>query len=428
MKPTVLVVEDERLILCAYSKYLTQTGFDVVGASSLNEARGVFNGGRVDAVLLDRRLPDGDGLDLLTEMRRDRPKLPIVVITAETEVQSAVEAMRRGADDFLTKPVSLEDLNVFLRKKLQLSKGSSICQRPEPYFGDSLASQRVVELMKVAAQSDAPVALYGETGTGKGLVARWIHDHSRRGSAPFVEVNCSSLRGELLASELFGHSRGAFTSAVKDQQGLLGVADGGTLFLDEIGDMDLEIQARILKVIEEKRYRPVGEVTTRRSEFRLICATNHDLERATQKGRFRRDLFFRLQVFPLELPTLLQRRTELHGLARHLLGTMGFEDTELEPQALRVLAANRWPGNIRELRNVLQRAVVISRGSTIQRSHLIGVQPPDPPPSWRLQDNELTHIQNAIRHFKGDAAEAARALGVSLPTLYRKLRTLQADG
>jgi DNA-binding NtrC family response regulator len=445
MKPTILLVDDERIILRAYTKYLTRAGYDVQAAASLAEAREVFLNHRIDAVLLDMKLPDGHGLDYVAEIRQTYPDLPVVAITSEREISIAVEAMRRGADNFLTKPVSLEDLDLFLRKCLEvraLRRSSTMQQRtehrPTPFIGSSPAMKEAVKLMELAAESDAPVALYGETGTGKGLMARWIHDHSDRSSAPFVEVNCSSLRGELLASELFGHAKGAFTSAVSDQQGLIELADGGTLFLDEIGDMDIGVQAQFLKVIEEKRYRRVGEVKERRSEFRLICATNHDLEQASHEGRFRKDLFFRIQVFPIKLPPLRQRREELPGLAAHILQALGHEHPQLQNGVLQQLSGYEWPGNVRELRNVLERAVLLARCATLEPRHLVGLEPAseDEVPAngngngngdgrWNLRFNERSHIERAMSHFDNDTDQAAKALGVSRATLYRKLKTLE---
>ena len=443
MKPTILLVDDERIILRAYAKYLTRAGYEVQAAACLAEAREAFLNHHIDAVLLDMKLPDGHGLDYVKEIRQAYPDLPVVMITSEREISLAVEAMRRGADNFLTKPVSLEDLDLFLRKCLEVRawrRCSTMRERMEhrtaPFIGACAAMREVVKLMELAAESDAPVALYGETGTGKGLMARWIHDESERRSAPFVEVNCSSLRGELLASELFGHTKGAFTSAVSDQQGLIELADGGTLFLDEIGDMDLGVQAQFLKVIEERRYRRVGEVKARRSEFRLICATNHDLEQASRDGQFRRDLYFRIQVLPIRLPPLRRRMEELPDLAEHMLRSMGHEQPRLCDGVLRLLAGYDWPGNIRELRNVLERATLLGRGSTLEPGHFVGLEPggEDEPSSagngngdsrWSLRHNERAHIEHVMTHFEGDTDRAAKALGVSRATLYRKLKSLE---
>lgn len=259
MKPTVLIVDDNEKVLLAERRHLLAAGYDVHSAATVAQAREAAAERRFDAVLLDLNLPDGNGLDYVEELRQANRAMAIVVITGQDDISVVVEAMRRGADNFLAKPVDMEALQVFLSKALEIGtmrRGQMTRRRTvkmiEPFFGEAPAMRRVQDLAASATRNDAAVVIYGETGAGKGVLARWIHEHSERASAPFVEVNCSGLRGELLSSELFGHVRGAFTSAVEDRQGLIEVADGGTMFLDEIGDMDLGVQAQFLKVIEEK--------------------------------------------------------------------------------------------------------------------------------------------------------------------------------
>ncbi len=380
-KPHILLVDDEPATQFGFTRYLRNIGYEVTAVGTLADARRALGPHRFDAILLDMNLPDGNGVAWIREVRESLPDVAIVVITGGGDIPSAVSAMQEGADHFLTKPVNLPDLDVFLRKCLEIEKlrwktrtaQRLVQKQSSPFFGNSARMAEIHEHMTVAADSESVVLIGGETGAGKGVLARWIHDNSSRNGGPFVEVNCSMLRGELLASELFGHVRGAFTSAVQDREGLIGVADRGTLFLDEIGDMDLGVQAQLLKVIEEKTYRRVGDVKTRRSDFRLICATNRDLEKAVAEGTFRSDLYFRISVFPLRLPPLRERPGDIPGLARTLLAKAGAPAMELNSEVLDVLQKYAWPGNIRELGNVLERAVLLARGRNIEVQHLSGI-------------------------------------------------------
>lgn len=437
MTPSVLLVDDEPAIRFSYLRYLTKSGFAVIEVSSLGEARKATAAQRFDAVLLDLNLPDGNGLDWISELRELQPDIPIVVITGVGDIPSAVEAMRRGADHFLTKPVNMTDLEVFLRKSLELGslRRRSFAQRrlsrsAEPFFGDDPVMQQTLSFLRLAAENDSVVFLHGETGTGKGIYARWIHSQSSRSALPFVEVNCSSLRGELLSSELFGHVRGAFTSAVETRQGLLDVADGGTLFLDEIGDMDPSVQAPFLKVLEEKRYRRLGEVQERRSDFRLICATNRNLLFEAQEGRFRKDLYFRINVLPIEVPPLRTRPQDLPGLVRYLFTVLGARHVEISADSMEKLKGYPWPGNVRELRNVLERALLLARGAgQLQLQHFPGLDA-DPLLVPQTSGNHPPHGENedilreTLNRFQGDKEKAARALGISRATLYRRLKSL----
>jgi transcriptional regulator with PAS, ATPase and Fis domain len=284
--------------------------------------------------------------------------------------------------------------------------------------------------VSMAAENDSINLLLGETGSGKGVLAQWVHEHSPRSSGPFVEINCSTLRGELLASELFGHARGAFTSAVQDRQGLIEFADGGTLFLDEIGDMDLAVQAQFLKVIEEKKIRRLGEVKVRNSDFRLICATNKDLLEEVRQGRFRQDLYFRIQVFPVMIPPLRERSEDLPGLIRHVLLTLHSPNPEVSPEVMSLLKAYPWPGNIRELRNVLERASLLAQGRPFDLEHFPGLV------SSRVGDQgqrilrkldqlEEDYIKSIIERVGGDIDKAIDVLGISKATLYRRLKKIR---
>lgn len=264
------------------------------------------------------------------------------------------------------------------------------------------------------------VLLTGETGTGKGVVARWIHENSKRKDKAFVEVNCSGLKGDLLSSELFGHTRGAFTSAVADKLGLIEVADGGTLFFDEIGDMSMEVQAQLLKTIEEKSFRRIGETSLRKSNFRLICATNRDLKNEIKT--FRRDLYYRINTYPMHLPPLRQRKDELVGLTEYFLTNLGYTLFPLDSEVIRMLSSYPWPGNSRELKNILERALMISQGKNISPIHF-----PDlsaeliQKESQKLENVEDAHILEVLEMFNGDKRKTCLALGISLSSLYRRL-------
>ena len=436
MNPRILLVDDEPATQFGYSKYLTKAGYALKTVSTLAEAREEIVSRKFDAILLDMNLPDGNGMDWIKDVRRDYPDIAVIVITGHGDVPLAVEAMRRGADHFLTKPVNLAELDVFLKKSLELGnlrKNQLTTQRLkkkfEPFFGQSHSIQKIVELATLASESDSTVLLQGETGTGKGVLARWIHERSRQCCAPFVEINCTSLKGELLASELFGHTKGAFTSAVKDKQGLIEVADGGTLFLDEISDMDAAVQAQFLKVIEEKEYRRLGEVKVRRSEFRLICATNRNLMEEIKEGRFRQDLLYRINVFPIPLPPLQNRMDDFNGLLHYLLNSLGSPDVEISLEAMKLLSAYTWPGNVREVKNVLERALLLARGSPITPDHLPGLESivgfaESSGSIMNMGKLEEIHIQSVMKQFNGDTRKAAKALGMSRTTLYRRLKNI----
>lgn len=433
MTPSILLVDDEPALRYGFTKYLTKAGFHVQEATTLAEARRAVLGERLDAVLLDMNLPDGNGLDWIRELREQHPEVPIVVISGVGDIPMAVEAMRRGADHFLTKPVNMSDLEVFLQKSLELGslRRRNLAHRrlshtQDVFLGESPAIKETINHLKLAANNDSTVLLHGETGTGKGVFARWIYQHGQRASMPFVEVNCSALRGDLLSNELFGHVRGAFTTAVETRQGLLDVADGGTLFLDEIGDMELSVQSQFLKVLEERRYRRLGDVQERRSEFRLICATNRDLLEETQNGRFRKDLYFRINVIPIDVPPLRTRLEDLPGLIKNILAALARPNMDVSPKAIETLSEYSWPGNIRELRNVVERGLMLAAGeSSLTPRHFPGLD------AHRLVANksgdpersaETDRIRDVLRGVDGDTKKAAELLGISRATLYRRLK------
>ncbi|GFO53824.1 sigma-54-dependent Fis family transcriptional regulator [Geomonas sp. Red276] len=436
MKRKILLLDDDAGTRFGFTRFLSLCGYDVQEAESLARAATAYGAQKFDAVIIDLNLPDGSGLDFIDTVRGDSPDVPIIIITGAGDIPLAVEAMRRGADNFLTKPVDMEGVELFLEKSLEIGmirKGISSRQRIEkgrdPYFGDSPAMLEVAEMARLAAEEDSPLLITGETGTGKGVLAAWIHRQSRRRAGPFVELNCSLLRGELLASELFGHVRGAFTSADRDREGFFDAADGGTLMLDEIGEMEIPMQAQFLKVLEEKCYRRLGDTKLRRSDFRLICATNKDIEGEVRAGRFRRDLFFRINLLTVRIPPLRERVEDIPGLTRHMLALLGAPEREVSKEILGMLAGYPWPGNVRELRNVLERGVILSRGKPFTTQHFAALGDTsvvsEAAGKATLQEVEKAHLLAVLERCGGEVAKAATELGISKATLYRRLKDLK---
>ncbi len=430
MKPSILILDDEAAVRTSFSFYLARKGFAVTEAGSLAEARQAMMAQSVDGLLLDVNLPDGNGLEWIREVRDARPGTAIVVMTGIGDIPMAVQAMRDGADHFVTKPVNMADLEVFLRRSLEaggLRRDRRAVQRlarkASPFFGECPAARALEQQTRLALQHDAPVLLLGETGSGKGVLARWIHEHGTRDGTPFVEISCAGLPRDLLASELFGHTRGAFTSAVADKEGLLDVADGGTLFLDEIGELDGPMQSQFLTVLEGKRYRRLGETRERRSEFRLICATSRVLTDEVASGRFRPDLYYRINVLPISVPALRERAADMEGLVTHVLGALGAADVPVAPEVMGFLQAYPWPGNVRELSHALERALMLARGGRLECQHFAWLETaPRARPQAAAEDKDLARFEQAVRDHGGNVESAARSLGLSRATLYRRLK------
>lgn len=434
----ILLVEDDEAALFGYTKYLQGCGYTIESATNIAAAKEYTALNVYDAILLDLKLPDGNTIDWISELRGSHEYTALIVITGSSDIPTAVKAIKQGADNFLTKPVQMDDLVVALEKSLEvkeLRKKNSqykqlVSKKSTPFWGNSARVQQMLELAHIAASNNAVTLLTGETGTGKGVLARWIHDYSVRKSEGFVELNCSTLKGELLRSELFGHAKGAFTSAIKDRAGLIELADSGTLFLDEIGDMNIEVQAQLLKTIEEKTYRRIGENRIRTSDFRLICATNKNLEKCVEEKTFRSDLYYRICVFPIQLPSLRNTIEDLPGLITHLLATLGYPHISLPSELISVLGSYPWPGNIRELRNMLERAVVLAQGSPLHRGHFPGLisnkaETVGSEAAWDLEEMERQHIQKALKFFNNDKYRTSHELGISLSSLYRKLEKIR---
>lgn len=436
--PRILLVDDEEATIFGYTKYLTKTNYSIEAARCLKDAKMLVASEFFDAILLDLKLPDGNAIDWIAELKNAHENTAIIVITGISDIPTAVKAIKHGAYNFLTKPVNMDDLNVSIRKSLEiveLRKRDSMYQRlapqkTEPFFGASPIIEKVLQYSNVAAMNNTVVLLHGETGTGKGVLARWVHEHSLRKNEAFVEVNCSSLKGELLRSELFGHAKGAFTSAIKDRPGLIEVVDGGTLFLDEIGDMDLEVQAQLLKTIEEKSYRRIGENKLRTSDFRLICATNRNLTEASLNGSFRKDLYYRICIFPINIPPLRERKEDLPGLIKHILMSYSYTHFPVSQEVTDLLVQYPWPGNVRELRNMIERGLLLAQGEPLDAPHFPGLETTvetrdDNEELWNLDEIEKSHILKTLKHYNGDKYETSNALGISLSSLYRKLDKIQ---
>lgn len=437
MKPRVLLIEDCDATRFGFVRFFAKDGYSIREAANLAQAAAAIQTERFEAVIIDINLPDGNGLNLIDTLRSGDNSVPIIVITGAGDIPLAVEAMQRGADNFLTKPVDINALAAFLRKTLEvgalkhrLSARQQLEKDPALFFGTTPAMRQVMHLAQTAAGCDSPLLITGETGTGKGILANWIHRHGSRSAYEFVELNCSGLRGEMLARELFGAQRGAFTSADQDRKGLLDAANRGTLFLDEIGDMSSDVQAQFLKLLEDKTYRRLGDVKLLRSNFRLICATHRELETLIAGGTFRQDLFYRINLIVIEIPPLRERLADLPALAAHLLRELGAAENILSDEVTSLLTGYDWPGNIRELKNVLERAVLLTPpGSTLRRSHFNfpAKRTPVLPPAdgLTIQQVEASHIRSILEQTNGNIDLAAKSLNISRATLYRRLKQLR---
>jgi DNA-binding NtrC family response regulator len=435
---TILIVDDEPAVRFGIRDYLESRGYVVREADSCREAQEALAGGEIDAALVDYVLPDGNALDLLGADSALRP--PIFILTAHGSIELAVQAIKEGAEQFLTKPVALPALAVILERALEnrRSRKRELFQRSrrtrsalDPFLGTSPAIRRLAREAQRVCRSERPILIRGETGTGKGVLARWLHDSSPRAEEPFVDINCAGLSREFLETELFGHRKGAFTGAVETKLGLFEVADRGTLFLDELGDMDLQVQAKLLKVIEEKRFRRLGDINERSIDVRLIAATHQDLGSLITEKRFRGDLYFRISTLPLTVPPLRDRREDIPALAARLLADLAAEvgrrRSTLSPEALAALQAYDWPGNIRELSNVLERAVLLATGETLQTDDLRfeGTRPGgelDDSACLTLEELELRHVLRVLKDESGHVGRAAARLGVPRSTLYQKIK------
>jgi DNA-binding NtrC family response regulator len=370
----ILVVDDEESIREFLTILLEKEGYGVATADSVEQGKQRIADGSFDLVMCDLKLPDGSGLEVLEEARRRRIQWPFIIITAHTTPQHALESLRAGAAEYLSKPFNVDDLKLILRKLLARgAEDESPVEVPE-FIGTCPPIQRILDLIPRVAATPSTVLITGESGTGKELLARAIHAHSGRADGPFLSVNCGAIPEGLIESELFGHAKGAFTGAVRDHVGLFTQAQRGTLFLDEVGELPTATQVKLLRVLQERRLRPVGGQREIEADVRVIAATNRDLQAEVESGHFREDLYYRLNVLHLHLPPLRHRIDDIPELSRHFVtrtcAKFGMTPKRLTPDALRVLQAYRWPGNVRELENVIERTVALEPAEILSSGSL----------------------------------------------------------
>ncbi|HTU03605.1 MAG TPA: sigma-54 dependent transcriptional regulator [Candidatus Sulfotelmatobacter sp.] len=436
----ILVVDDEAGIRFGVGSFLRSHGYEVEEAENAATAQALVRASRPDAVIMDYLLPDGTALDLLPSLKEMMPSMPVIILTGHGSIELAVRAVKQGADQFLTKPVELPALLTILERAVENQRnrqkqlaGKSQQSRAvlDPFSGTSPTIRRLADEARKVASTESSVLVQGETGTGKGVLAGWLHAHGPRAEEAFVDMNCAGLSQELLESELFGHERGAFTGATATKSGLLEIAHRGTMFLDEIGDMDLHVQSKLLKVLEEKRFRRLGDVRDRQVDVRLIAATHQDLPALIREKRFRSDLYFRISTIPITVPPLRERVEDIPILARGILERFAVEwgrvGVKLSGEAERALQAYAWPGNVRELRNALERAVLLCDRSELTPTDLAFEAPAPPGPGVpdsdsSLRDLELRHIQRLLREERGHVGRAAARLGIPRSSLYYKLK------
>ncbi len=441
----VLVIDDELSIRKLMEKELATPQRRIVTADSVATAKKRIAEETFDVIVADIRLPDGDGLDLLSLFRQVLPDVEVILITGYGTVESALKAMKLGAYDYITKPFDLERLEVVLdkafervclkRENRRLLQGIKDTDAPR-LVGRSPAMRHITQLIQKVSSHDTSVLITGESGTGKEVVARNIHALSPRAPRPFIVKNCAELQKDLLRSELFGYVKGAFTGAGETREGLVSLADGGTLFLDEIGEMPFELQGALLRLLETKKFRRVGDQHERHVDVRFLFATHRDLKKEVEAGRFHEALFHRLNVFRIHLPPLRERREDIPLLVEHFLGVLSRPGTsyKMPDETLAYLMSYHWPGNVRELRNVLERCLILSEDKILLPNSLpqeltqgASFGAPDASPCLPLHEVERMHIRKALARFAGNKVETARALGISRRTLYRKLKTYGLD-
>lgn len=439
---SILVVDDEIRYRELYARVLRQAGFAVREAGNAAEALRFLADAPPDMIVSDVRMPGESGLDLLRRVREERPDLPFLLVTAYADVREAVDALKLGAVDYLAKPVDLDELLAAVRDTLGIgTDGDSVLPAGslEGIVAESPAMRSVLRDAYRVAQSDATVLLTGESGSGKEVVAQFIHRHSLRRDKPLVPVNCAAIAPTLLASELFGHEKGAFTGAVTKRRGYFREAHEGTLFLDEIGDMPLELQPSLLRATETGRITPVGSDKECVVDLRLIAATNHNLENDVAEGRFRQDLFYRLNVITIDIPPLRQRPEDIGPLARLFLNRDSAENRRLSRAALQTLASHHWPGNVRELANAMAHVRLLSQTDVILPEHLppavrkaAGKVAPDSRPlgaddqigTKTLEQHEIEAVRAALKQTGGNRTHAAQLLGITRRGLIYKLKRL----
>lgn len=434
----LLVVDDDEQLRDALGRSFRRRGFNVTAAASGAEALAAIAQTRFDVALLDLNLPDQNGIDLLEKLKEQQPELEALMLTAHGSIESAIQAMKRGAYDYLTKPFQIADLEIHILKayeKVALARRERqwlqhIAFESPRYriVGSSAGMQRIIQLLEKVAPTDATVLVRGPTGSGKELVARALHYNSPRRDRPLVTINCAALQESLLESELFGHEKGAFTGALQAKPGLVEVAEGGTLFIDEIAEMGPGLQAKLLRVLEDGHYRRVGSTKEARADVRVIAATNKLLEEECKAGRFREDLYYRLNVVAMQIPPLCERRQDIPELVEHFLTTrqVGPSRYRLAPEALEALVRYAWPGNVREMANVLERAQILAEDQVITLDDLpetladplLPAAPAAANP-LNLREVERCHVKKVLDQEQGNKVRTAKVLGISRRALYR---------
>jgi len=443
----ILIVEDKKSMADMLRKTLQMEGFSVVTVHSVQDGLEKLSIGNIDVVLTDLRLPDGEGTEILKASRESHPLLPVIIMTAYGSIEVAVKAVKDGAYDFLTKPFNTDHLILLLKRAIsesKMSKENIIIRNEFPDFfrapnavGVSPAWKEIMEKVKRVAPLKTTVLILGESGTGKELLSRTIHHMSPRNANPFVAINCAAVPKDLIENEIFGHEKGAFTGAHEIKPGKFELADKGTILLDEIGDMSLTLQSKLLRVLQESEFERIGGSKTIRVDVRIIAASNKDLQKETQIGNFREDLFYRLNVFPIFIPPLRKRVEDIIPLAKHFIShfckEMNKTAVSFSAEAERILLSHEWKGNVRELRNSIERAVILCDGACILPEHLsLDKTPTVNQIDWEapLQDVvesavrtvEKTRILNAMRQSQGNKTKAAELLKVSYKTLLTKIK------
>lgn len=454
----ILIAEDEERLRRLLQMLLSTQGYELTLAADGAEALDYFTAGHYDLLITDLRMPKLDGLSLLKKVKEQSETTPVIVITAFGSIENAVEAMQLGAIDYVTKPFEEAKLNVAIERALSfgriLGENQNLRQQVEEKLNlgnmvaEAPAMKRVLECVRAVANSNANVLVYGESGTGKELVTRAIHESGQRKHGPFVAINCAAIPDNLLESELFGHEKGSFTGATDRKIGKFEQADGGSLFLDEIGEMDISIQAKLLRAIELQEFQRVGGNQTIKSDLRFIAATNKDLRVSVKEGKFREDLFFRINVFPVYLPPLRDRREDIIPLARFFLRKfaleMGRKATDIERKAQDQLLENNWPGNVRELQNTIERAVIMMQGSVLTEEDLAFISGAPhfggggmfgggdafsiPPVGFNLEEHEKSLLVQALERTGQNKSKAAKLLGISRATLRYRLEKFGIGG
>ena len=448
MSHSILVVDDEERLADVLAAALEDLGYRATAVTSAKAALSALDQSRFDLVLTDLRMPVMDGRDLLREARARCPDTPVIILTAFAAVRDAVELVKEGAFDYIAKPFEIEDVAATIRRALRLADVVRDNERLrgelegrhsfDTLIGNSASFRRVIEQVTEVCETRATVMLNGESGTGKELVARAIHFNSPRRGQPFIAINCAAIPETLLESELFGHVKGAFTGAVANRVGRFAAAEGGTLFLDEIGDMPLAVQAKLLRVVQERSFEPVGANRSQSVDVRLIAATHKDMRQAVAAGRFREDLFYRLNVFPIQLPALRERSEDVPLLATHFLAALseaiGKRVSGFSPAALAAMVAHDWPGNIRELHNCVERALIVAKATLIdvrdlprdlfegQRRSSRDTLPADLDAELRRIERDF--IVEALRRSDGVQVRAARILGIAERSLWHRIKKL----